>query len=147
MKKTNIAWLISVIFLGGVAFVLFILYCLIFCVDDWVARYEGHVKNGDTCFKSYYPEKGPVYRIENGRVCMEFKRSATKSYTKTLEGADAETFKRIRTRYFIDKNYVYYGSEVIEGVNPNNFEEVGELDGYFSDGQDVYYKGKKVEGE
>lgn len=56
--------------------------------------------------------KGEVtsFKIKGDRVCVDnFESNGSWSYEmKTLEGADAKSFKRINDDYFADKNYVYY---------------------------------------
>ena len=107
------------------------LFFLLIHADEFIARREGHVKQGDPCFESYYVGKGPAYRIKGDRVCMEFKRGVDIAYAKTLEGADVETFHEINIFYFADKNHVYYGDKILEGVDPEKFEEGGQYGNYF----------------
>jgi hypothetical protein len=131
---------LTFLFWGGI-------YCLFNCVNEWEARYQGHVKFDDPCFREEIISKGPAYEIKGSRVCMEFKRGARRVYTKTLEGADAETFHEISLSYFVDKNHVYYRDKIIKEANPKTFKSIGEHGSYFQDGQNIYYSGKKIDAD
>ena len=147
-KIFKITGIIIVSIGGALVFLVVAGYGLLFFgqhLDEFIARREGGVKLHDPCFRSYYIEKGPIYRIEGNRVCMEFERGATTSYTKTLEGADAQTFHKIDFYYFADKNHVYYKDEILEGVNPADFKPLGKRTGYFTDGKNIYHNGERLE--
>ena len=139
---------IGIVIILGMGFILlagiFVLFIVATHVGDWQTRLEGHVKWNDPCFKKYSVSKGPAYQIQDDLVCMEFERGVTRAYTKTLEGADAKTFREISIFYFADKNHVYYGSKIIPGANPVNFKRIGKYGIYYEDGENVYCDGKKI---
>lgn len=99
----------------------------------------------DPCYKKYYGEKGPVYEIKKNRVCMKYDHDRTYgiSYTKTLEGADPETFYQIKGNYFADKNSVFYESQKLINVDPKNFLVVNYY--YAKDNETIFYQEGKTE--
>ncbi|MFC1645436.1 DKNYY domain-containing protein [Patescibacteria group bacterium] len=83
--------------------------------------------------------KGPIWDIKDNNVCMGYTGMHSNSikYTKTLDGADAGTFKELGKGYFYDKNHIYYHSEVLGGVNQDNFRVI---DVYCATDGEKYFK-------
>lgn len=59
---------------------------------------------------------------------------------KTIEGADPVTFRLEKASYACDTSQVYFEGSIVEGANPSTFRYLGSL--YAQDSTQVYYEGK-----
>jgi len=98
----------------------------------------------DPCY-SVVEGKGPDFSIKKNRVCMVFSGGGVPSNPmkiRTLEGADAETFISIGNRYYVDKSYVYYTTEILPSADPASFKKID--DETYGDEVHIYRNGRLV---
>ncbi len=85
--------------------------------------------NGETLFGNFKKYDGKVYvYTDKGEYLL-------------VEGADIESFEPASEYHSPsvakDKNYVYCGNKVVEGLNPNKVKCLG--NNYYSDGENTFY--------
>ncbi len=98
----------------------------------------------DPCY-SVVEGKGPDFSIKKNRVCMVFSGDGAPSNPmkiRTLEGADAETFISIGNRYYVDKSYVYYTTEILPNADPTSFKKIDNET--YGDEVHIYRNGRLV---
>ena len=89
-----------------------------------------------SCKTGYYKEEGKVWYYEwntlQGNVRTE------------LEDADFDSFDKLKDDYARDKNYVWHGTEKLQGVHAAKFKTLGHE--YACDDQWAFLHGDKIEG-